>query len=389
MKYHIPHKKNSSITTQVVCAVLFVLFAFSWLYWFQADLLAVAQHTLSGGVTRYDRTVGAVLITAVLVLVQRVVVAVTRLFGRTHALTYGPSMMALALMGDMSVGSDHQLSFASCRWAVLVALVMWVGLVWMAKKVLPFGAGKEQSGLFSRRVWINALLMVAMMVAVAAVSNTHAVLHFRAHAEVALSKGDTAEALRVGNRSHETDESLTMLRVYALSRSGQLGDRLFSYPLKGTGSDIVPTGDSRSRLLLLSADSLWRHLGARPKSGMGTRRYLQALEGDTMGTRAVADYVLCAALIDRDLDAFVGALSRFGLLGDSTADALPRHYREALILYTHQRSHPVTVYHHAVMDEDWDNLQELEQRHADAPGRKTAVRERYAGSYWYYYFYNK
>ena len=389
MKYHIPHKKNSSITTQVVCAVLFVLFSFFWLYWFQADLIAVAQHTLSRGVTHYDRTVGAVIITAVLMVVQRVVVAVTRLYGRSHALTYAPSLMGLALMGDVSVGEGDQLSFACCRWVGLVALVLWVVLVWTAKKVLPFGPVKEHSGLFSRRVWINTLLMVAMIGAVAAVSNTHAVLHFRAHAEVALSKGDCAEALRVGRRSHETDESLTMLRVYALSRSRQLGDRLFSYPLKGTGSDIVPTGDSRSHLLLLPADSLWRHLGARPKSGMDTQRYLQALESDTMGTRAVADYVLCAALIDRDLDAFVGALGRFGLLSDSTADALPRHYREALILYTHQRSHPVTVYHHAVMDEDWDNLQELERRHADTPGRKTAVRERYAGSYWYYYFYDK
>ena len=47
----------------VVCAVLFVLFTFCYLYFYQADVIAAAQHVFSGGQTRYDRLIGAVLIT--------------------------------------------------------------------------------------------------------------------------------------------------------------------------------------------------------------------------------------------------------------------------------------------------------------------------------------
>jgi hypothetical protein len=41
-----------------------------------------------------------------------------------------------------------------------------------------------------------------------------------------------------------------------------------------------------------------------------------------------------------------------------------------------------------VADEDWKNLQELEQAYPDKAERKGKVAERYKGSYWYYYFYN-
>ena len=60
MKYHDPYKKNGTITTKVVCAVCFIIFTFLWLYEFQADVIAIAQHTLSKGVTHYNRTAGAV-----------------------------------------------------------------------------------------------------------------------------------------------------------------------------------------------------------------------------------------------------------------------------------------------------------------------------------------
>lgn len=389
MHYHNPYRKNSTVVTQATCAVLFLLFAFCWLFWFQADLMAVAQHVLSGGATHYNRTIGTAIIITVLMLLQRLTAALTRLSRHTHALTYMPSMLVLALLGDIQEGPGDTLRLATWRWAGLAVLLGWAVVVFFARRVAPSSQEKEPAGLFSRQVWVNVLLLVTMMLGVAAIGNTHAVLHFRAHAEVALSEGDTSEALRAGNRSLETDEHLTMLRAYALSRRNELGDRLFHYPIKGKGCDLLPLPGSSSHLLLLPEDSLWHHLGARPKAGMDASHYLRALEKDSMATKAVADYVLCTALIDRDLDAFVGALGRLHWLDDTPADSLQRHYREALILYTHLRAHPLLVYHHAVMDEDWDNLQELERQHPDTRARKAAVMERYRNSYWYYYFYDK
>ena len=68
-------------------------------------------------------------------------------------------------------------------------------------------------------------------------------------------------------------------------------------------------------------------------------------------------------------------------------DRLPRHYREAMTLYTHLRSKPVMVYHNSVMEEDWKNLQELEAEYPDLTERKGRVEEHYRGTYWYYYEY--
>ena len=64
------HRNQGTTTHKVVCAVCFFLFSFLWLYEFQADVLAIAQHVLSNGVTHYIRTVGAIIITIVLYMLQ-------------------------------------------------------------------------------------------------------------------------------------------------------------------------------------------------------------------------------------------------------------------------------------------------------------------------------
>ena len=335
MRYHDPHKKNGTITIRVMCAFIFVLFCFVWLYEFQGDVIAYGQHVLSRGQTHYDRTVGAVIITAVLQLLQLGVYAVTRLARRTHALTYLPSMLALALLSDVGPQMTIQSVTGGAWWLLGIVLLLWGGAVWLARHVLPFeNDSKEPTGLFSQRAWINLLIMTAMMVGVALFGNSNAVFHFRAHAEAALQRGDLDEVLLTGRRSHETDESLTMLRINALARKGELGERLFEYPVAGRSTDMLPLKDSRSRLLIMQRDSLLKYLGGRPLYNMDADHYLRALEHDSLATGLVADYRLCGYLIDRDLEAFVQALPTH--YPDSTQ--LPRYYREALELYQQRDS---------------------------------------------------
>ena len=381
MHYHDPHKKNGTITTKVVCAVCFLIFSFVWLYWFQADVLAVAHHVLSGGVTHYDRTVGAVIITLTLFLLQLGVYAVTRLSRRTHALTYLPSMLVLAILSDVDTDIDRHSSLGHWLWLAPLILLLWGGAVWLARKMFPFDRDDDTlTGLLSQRCWMNLLQMALMMLFVALVGNGNAVFHFRAHAETAALRGDVDEMLRVGRRSHETDASLTMLRAYALARKGELGDRLFEYPVAGTGDNLLPT---YSHLQILPPDTIWRFLGARPAFPMSAQRYFYCLEHDSLATPAVKDYVLCAYLMDRNLDAFVAALPRYYEVNDS----LPRHYREALIVYQRSRMNPQVTYREAVIDEDWKNFRQLEGQYPVASERQLKVFEHYEGSYWYYYYY--
>lgn len=383
MQFRNSDKKNSTITTKVMCAIVFWLFSLTWLFWFQADLLTIAQHVLSKGHTHYDRTLGALLITFVLYLVQMAVYGVVKLNKRSHALTYLPSMLLLAIISDINPIDAAHSFFGKWLWLVPVVLVVWGLFVLIAKQALPFDSAKEQTGLFSRRLWINMLYMIGMIMFVVSVGNTNAVYHYRAHIEVSVCKGDFAEALRTGDRSLETDESLTMLRAYALSHEGLLGERLFEYPVVGTSKTLLPLWNHRSAAYLIPVDSFYQHFGARPVAIASASRYFELLEKDSLARPSVADYRLCGMLVDRKIDEFARELPRYYAI-DGT---LPKHYREAATLYMHLRSNPVLIFSHEVSAEDWKNFQELERTHANKAERKEKVAERYQHSYWYYYFY--
>ena len=381
MNYNHPNKSDGTQAVMVMCALVFVVFSFLWLYFFQADIMYVAQHVLSGGKTQYGRTWGAILITLVLWLLQWGVFGLSKLRQRLHALTWFPSMLGLAVLTSVSADIDRHFSFGAWLWLVPLLLLLWGGAVMLARSLQAYGALPNVS-FFSRPMWSNLLLMALMICGVAVCGNTNAVFHYRAHAEVALLQGDDEEALRVGQESLETDSCLMMVRMYALSRQGVMGERLFEYALVPTSDAMLPTTPA-VRLQVYPADSLFRHLGAIPRRPMRPMEYLQALIRNGQAKPAAADYLLCGYLLDRNLDEFASNIGQYYTINDS----LPRHYREALVLYTHQRSHPVLVYHDAVLDEDYADFQELEETYATTSERKGKMMESYANSYWYYYGY--
>lgn len=371
--------RNAGITiVRVVCAVVFAAFSFAYLYFYQADVMAAAQHALSGGATHYDRTVGAALITVGLLLLQCAVYAFTRLKGLTHALTYVPSAAFLAAMTTMSPNAEGHIAYISWWWLLPLAL-LWGGAVFVAMQI---PSRRYRPWFFLLSLWVNVLTLCAVCACTGLAGEGNDVYHYRMRAESCLLRGDIDGALLAGGRSKETDASLTMLRAYALSRKGELGDKLFTYPITGRSADLLPMrSGGEARCVMLPADSIYRFLGARPLVKQGMTTYLNVITATRKATPAVADYRLCALLIDRDLDGFVKLLPRYYNIGDS----LPRHYREALTLYTHLRSTPAIVYHNAVMDTDFDDLQALERKHSAANARRLAVYDQYRGTYWRYY----
>ena len=368
MKSDASYKSNGTVTLKVTCAVVFIVFTFCWLYAFQADMMAVLQHRLSEGQTTYNRTVGAVVITALLWVLQLLLAMVLRLHRSFYALTFVPSMLALA---DMSAG---RLSL----WIYLPVLAVWGFACSVGHRIRAFEDKKAPTGLCSRSMWVNLLQMALLMLGVAWLSNTNAVEHFKAHAEVSLLHGQTDEALRVGNRSLETDESLTMLRAFALAQQQELPERLFEYPIAGNGNDLLPDmKDSRSHLLMLSADSLWTTLGGRPATPMTTRRFLDLLaQRDTLPRRIVGDYRLCVDLVDRRLDDFARLLPIY--YNKVSADSLPRYYREALFLHGQLQGAATAD---SIMQQQWADYQER-----SATMTPVEAYHEYGKSYWYYYY---
>ena len=383
MNYNYPLKNGSTVTIRVMCAIVFVLFSFCWLFFFQSDQLAMTQHVLSGGLTHYNALWGTLIIIAVLMLLQLIIYRIIRLNKRSHALTYVPSMMLLALVSEVSQQIESGEGVSGWIWVLpVIALLVWASVAAVAKLVQEIESDRDFS-LFSRPMWINALLMALQIICVAWIGNTNAVYHYRMQTETLLADGKYQKALEVGRRSLESDANLLMLRMYALARENALGERLFEYPISANVEQILPTS-GRTRMYYCPEDSLWRFLGGRPAEAMTPMHFLDLLERrDSIVPRQVIDYKLCGLLIDRQIDRFAREIVKYYKLDER----LPKHYREALVLYTHSRSNPVVTYHHAVADEDWRNLLELERRYPNPTERKGRVEDQYHGTYWYYYRY--
>ena len=382
MSYSRLKKGDSTVTIRVMCAIVFVVVSLAWLYCFQADVLAMAQRVLSGGVTHYNKVLGTLVVTAVLYVLQLVVNGITRLDIRLHALTYAPSMLLLAILTGVTYHVDEGLTLSFSWWALFLVLIGYGVFVLIAHHLLSTGE-YEGLGIVSRPMWVNMLLMAVSMMSVAYIGNTNAIFHYRMQMEGLLQEGKYDDALEVGKKSLESDEHLLMLRMYALARQGGLGEHLFEYSITGNSSQILPTNGA-SYMLLCPTDSLYKFLGARPAEPLVPQRYLELLQRrDSVPQKAIADYLLCGYLIDRQIDKFAQEISNYYPIDDH----LPKHYKEALTLYNHMRSHPVISYSTPVMEEDFSNLQELERQYADAQERKVKVSEHYRGTYWYYYRY--
>lgn len=375
---------NNGTLLQTACAIVFLLFVFVYLYFFQADLLSMVQHVLSGGATHYDRTVGTVVITAVLYLVHLGAKRLGGLDRVCHALSYFPSLLLLAALTDVEV--DFSVSPLRGLWlwlaplllAVYVFLSLAVKYNWIETLLPSYSAPISM-------LWKNLLLMACMFIAVCLCGNNDSVLHYRLRVERLLGSGAYSKALMVGEKSDETDASLTMLRTYALSRSGQLGERLFEFPLTGGSYALLPDGKG-VRCLLYPEDRIVRALSIRKKGDMTPMEYLLYIERNGLGRKPVTDYILCGYLLDKNIDAFVDVIRRKYSL---TSPSLPKHYKEALTLYTHLRSNPVLVFHNEVLDADYADFQNLERKYTDLRERESYVRDMYGDTYWFYYFYHR
>ena len=315
-------------------------------------------------------------------ILQSIVNGITKLNKRFHALTYMPSMLVLALLTGVSQTIDRGVSLSNSIWLVMLFAIIWVGLIYSVRQYQDMKKD-SQYPLFSRSMWINMLIMVFMISCVAWIGNTNAVFQYRMKVEGHLKRGEYPQALNVGKKSLESDSDLLMLRMYALARCGEMGDHLFDYPITGNSSQVLPT-NGKTKMLLYPTDSLYKFLGARPAVQMEPQRYLAMLQRrDSVNNKAIADYILCSYLIDKQLDCFAQEISHY-----YTVDAhLPKFYREALTLYTHSRSNPLVVFSVPVMEEDYANYQELKRQYQDPMEQKTRVSEEYRGTYWYYFEY--
>lgn len=358
MNSYTSHTPHSSLLTRITCSVFFLLFSFFFLYHYQADVMAMAQHVLSGGKTSYNRFVGASLITIALYLLHYVVAHITKLATMGYALTFFPSLLLLSFITDISPDIDHGCSLGSWLWLFPLMTLLWVIAVWLLKAVELYVSADMAIGIYSKSGWVNMLTMCLMLVFAGAASNTDEVFHYRMQVEQCLVKRNYKEALEVGDNSLASDSSLTMLRIYALAASGLLPERLFEYPIVGGADAMRPDGNSVK--MMLYADTKLR-----------------------LVRNCHHDYILCAFLLRRDIDGFAKNITKWYKADRS----LPKHYREALTLYNHLRSNPVVAYHDNISEADYRDYQDMERKYQNKQERQNMLRDMFGKTYWYYFDY--
>ncbi len=375
--------KIQNTLTRVSCTFAFSLFTFFYLYYYQADLLTVMQHVFSKGQTHYNRFIGAVLITVVLLLLQVGFVNIFRKVRLAWAFTFVPPALCLVLLTDVHVSPiDGMLSFGNWVYIFPLALLAFVLLVWASS---ASGLSKTLGDLVAppvRNLWANLCVVFLSILLVCLAGNADKTYHTRIYVEQCLMKGDIDKALDEIRKRGIEDENITMLTAYALSQKKTLAENLFEYRLNGGARALMPYG-CNVKFELLPDTSFYAYLGNCYVQRMPTMKYLDYQSRHKRLNSRTIDYLLCGYLMDKKLDLFAREIVKYYRVNDSIA--LPKHYREALLLYTHLRSNPRIIYTNNVMNADFQDYQKLENSIADWRERKNALYETYGNTYWYYY----
>ena len=380
---NISFQKNGAVLSQALCSILFCLYSLVFTCFYQAKELAWMIYRLTDGVQLYlNRWVVGFLLTALLLLLQR---GLLRLMGgsgqKLCVLSFVPSFLVLMFLSSFT-GIAPFAAFLPKLIVSLVLVVLAIGLiVWRKKRSIDTETEDNPISFLPQSAWFMALLMFAAAYGGA----VPAKLHQRLVMETLIKRGNSEKALEVGKRDMDADSVLTSLRVLALANEGLLGDHLFEYPLQGKSAAMMPNGKS-VKWLTLNAKTL-DTLFVVPTSHDEyiTLNGLEKWAEEHKLTKPAYDYLLCGYLLDRRIDVFAANVFRYY----PNNNELPKHYREALTLYMHQRTNPVVVYSNNLMETDYQDFQDLENKYKNRTERINALRSVYGNTYWYYYNYGE
>lgn len=382
MNYNNPYIRKTVGVVSYSCGLLFVAFCFCYLYFLRGDVLAEVQFVLSNGLTRYSVTVGAVIITSLLQILQWLVSKFVRLPDNHYFLTFVPSFIALSMLIDMDQNMDGQFVWGVWRWLMPLLLVLWGVLVFIVKEA--YRTKDSVQGSIQSLLWPNYLGLFVMICACGMVSKTPSVDQYLLKTERMLLAKDYEAAAGVGIKSLDANIRLTQLRMYALSKQGLLADSMFSYPQYfGTkGLLEIHDADTTSRFPLQNVEL---YLGAFAGETVKTPlRFLERLAvEDSVPTPQSEQYLLCYHLLDKDLKSFNKILHH--VYGDTITSEIPRAYQEAIIMQHEFTPDSLPIYINKEYVVRYENYKSLQVTLLDEKERRNVTRKEFGNTYWWYY----
>ncbi len=376
------HNKPQSAggALRVVLALCFMAFSFCYIYILQPDLLAYMQHVLSKGSTAYNRLIGSLIVLALVFIIHAAVASASRLPAKLYSLTFIPSAVFLGVLTDLIV----EYSAAKLAAYLLLSLLSVILCVRPGNAKAGRRGGHEPGTVFI----CNALTLSAIMVALGLCGNSNDEMHFELKMQRLLNEGKYAEAAGTGGKSLTASGRMTRLRAYALSRQGLLGEKMFEYPVVSDRCGLLfPRADSA--YMIFHPDNLYRYIGAFPERTSSPYRFLHLVStrADVLASHPqIKDYLLITALMRKEIDLFADEIRRFYDFS-SPGLALPKHYSEALVLYSHLRTKPAVTYNDTITETNYKDFIELGKKYTDKGVRKNVLRRQYGDTYWWFFYY--
>ncbi len=391
--------KKVPLLLRLVCGVFFASFSFVYLFCMQGDLLAYAQYVYSNGVTRYSILVGALVITLLLMIVQWCVARLLRLGTNYYALSYTIPALFLAILTSVNVRVIRDFSFGAWTWLLPLAVVLYVVLVKVLNKYDSVRC-KPSVQTFARPLWINAAIHLALMLMTGSVANSYDVLHYELKTERLITEGRYEDAVRVAKKSLVSSRRLTELRMYALARQGELGNRMFEFPQYYGVNGLLDVADTSAVFYRVDASDVCRYLGVGCGANVkSTKRYLHLASNHISScanpvhvksghAQRLMDYSRAYMLLDKDLDAFCESLAV------DSAFTLPKSYQEALMIcdtlgldnyvaLTGKSSIAID----SIVLARFAEYNVMKEDLKDATERKNRLRRKFGNTYWWYYEY--
>lgn len=369
----------------ITCATLFAVFAFLFVAEYQAPLLEAFYNEVATGKLDYNAyLVGGVvslLLTSLALWLNRL----AKFRREWTALAYLPSALLLAFITDIDRGLYTGCS-TSYSWIFIFVsgFAVYGFMAFILRKIL-FEKIKDVTMVTNRVLWRNMILLVMLMLLVGTLSNSEENFKRETLVMSHYNKGDTDKALRVGLTSLDASHELTAMRAYILSSCDKLGEHIFEYPQYYASEGLLPPAERTSPLV---PDSVYSLLGTMPVNDETAIEFLSRLAHSDSATQVHRNYYLTSLLLEKQLIEFKSEVLEF--YGSVAVDSLPKHYREALMLYA-DIADPADVtfeLNDSVMRGKLDGLRSLEAKYDELFVRGNYVRLLYGNTYWWYFIYS-
>lgn len=379
--FFLQHLLASVNLLQHLYFIVFVIFTISFTLFYQNDVWALGLWHFGGNSIIYSDWIAVLIVIFSTTLLYRIVhVRICKLYPQLHLLSFLPSFLVLILLSELSLGAHINIEqmIEWCSWGIIFFL-----LICVYKYTIQHNIQLEENKWNGRTIWTNLLFMASFMFLTCMLSSVKDTEMYRLRIERYILKGEFEKALQVGKKSLSNDSTLFALRVLVLQKKGILAEKIFEYPVISSSKAMNIDG-KRIKTWMIPQEYIENNMHYENSFFVkNLNNQATSLTNQPKFTTEI-DRELCALLLDKNINAFVRKLKKYY----DISIRLPKHYKEALILYKHLTSNPYINYTHDILDADYDDFQKLKITNSDPVVRKNKLCDVYGNTYWYYYFYS-